>query len=110
MLTPTTEKQLVELIDKAIKNFSGNSDSLAGAIGYLLIGRKFGWRVMFFMHSQATVRKYEKILGVSSRDAMPEEGPMAKKAYAFQAMKKVSNFLKGVKGEIAGIKSKEVLR
>jgi hypothetical protein len=51
------EKQLVELIDKAIKNFEGNSDSLASAIGYLMIGRKFGWRVMFFMHSQGTVRK-----------------------------------------------------
>lgn len=105
-----SEKQLVELIDKAIKSFEGNSDSLAGAIGYLMIGRKFGWRVMFFMHSQATIRKYEKILDIKSQEVMPEEGPLAKKAFVFQAMKKVSNFWKGVKGEIAGIKSKEVLR
>lgn len=109
-MQPLSEKQLVDLIDKAIKNFGGNSDSLAGAIGYLMIGRKFGWRVMLFMHSQATVRKYEKILSIKSNEVLPEEGPLAKKAFAYQAMKKVSNFWKGVKGEIAGIKSKEVLR
>lgn len=105
-----SEKHLVDLVDKAIKNFQGNSDSLSGAIGYLMIGRKFGWRVMFFIHSQGTVRKYEKILGVKTRDVMPEEGPYAKKAAVYQAMKKVSNFWKAVKGEVAGIKSKEVLK
>lgn len=105
-----SEKHLIELIDKAIKGFEGNSDSLASAIGYLMIGRKFGWRVMFFMHSQATVRKYEKILSIKSNEVMPEEGPLAKKAAVYQAIKKISNFWKGVKGEIAGIKSKEVLR
>ncbi len=105
-----SEKQLVDLIDKAIKNFIGNTDSLASAIGYLMIGRKFGWRVMFFMHSQGTVRKYEKILGIKSNEIMPEVGPLAKKAVAWGALQKVSNFWKGVKGEIAGIKSKEVLK
>jgi len=109
MQTPS-DKELVELIDKAIKNFSGSTDTLAGAIGYLLIGRKFGWRIMFFMYSQGTVRKYEKILGIKSKEVMPEEGPLKKKAVAFNAYRKVGDFWKGVRGEIAGIKSKEVLR
>jgi hypothetical protein len=104
------EKQLVELIDKAIKKFEGNSDALASAIGYLMIGRKFGWRVMFFMHSQSTVRKYERILGIKSQEVMDPIGPLAKKAMVWSALQKVSNFWKGVKGEIAGIKSKEVLK
>lgn len=105
-----SEKQLVDLIDKAIKNFAGQSDSLASAIGYLMIGRKFGWRVMYFMHSQRTVRKYEKLLGVKSEDVMPEHGPFAKKAVVWDALQKASNFWKAVKGEVAGIKSKEVLK
>jgi hypothetical protein len=105
-----SEKQLVELIDKAIKDFQGHSDSLSGAIGYLMIGRKFGWRVMFFIHSQSKVRKYEKILGIDSREVMPEIGPMARKAVVWQALQKVSNFWKAVKGEVAGIKSKEILK
>lgn len=105
-----SEKQLVEIIDKAIKNFGGTADSLAGAIGYLMIGRKFGWRIMFFMYSQDTVRKYEKILDIKSKDVMPERGVLAKKAAVYEALQKVSNFWKGVKGEIAGIKSKQVLK
>lgn len=109
-MQPLTDKQLVDIIDKAIKNFSGNSDSLAGAIGYLMIGRKFGWRVMFFMRSQGTVRKYEKILGIKSNEVMPDVGPFAKKAVVWDALQVVGNFWKGVKGEIAGIKSKEVLK
>jgi len=109
-MTSLTEKQLVEIIDKAIKNFSGGSDSLASAIGYLMIGRKFGWRVMFFMHSQSTVRKYEKILDIKSNEVMPEVGPLAKKAFAWDAYQKATNYWKAVKGEIAGIKSKQVVK
>lgn len=105
-----SDEQLVELINKAIKGFVGNTDALASAIGYLTIGRKFGWRVMYFMYSQSTVRKYEKILGIRSEDCMPEEGPLAKKAAAYQALKSVTNFWKAVKGEIAGVKSKEILK
>lgn len=110
MQHPLSEKQLVDIIDKAITNFEGPSDRLAGAIGYLMIGRKVGWRVMFFMHSQGTVRKYEAILGIKSREVMPQLGPKAKKAVAYQAIQKVSNFWKAVKGEVAGIKSNELVK
>jgi hypothetical protein len=105
-----SDKQLVELIDKAIKNFEGSSDTLNNAIGYLMVGRKMGWRVMFFMHSQSSVRKYEAILGIKSQEFMPEVGPFAKKATAYQALLKVTNFWKAVKGEIAGVKSKELMK
>ncbi len=106
-----SDKQLVELIDKAIKDFGpGSVDTLSGAIGYLMIGRKVGWRVMFFMHSQSTVRKYEKVLGIKSQEVMPELGVFGKKAVVFQAVQKVSNFWKAVKGEVAGIKSKQLLK
>ena len=106
-----SDKQLVEIVDKAIKDFGpGSADTLSGAIGYLMLGRKMGWRVMFFMHSQSTVRKYEKILGIKSQEVMPELGVLGKKALVFQAVQKVSNFWKAAKGEIAGIKSKELLK
>jgi hypothetical protein len=65
---------------------------------------------MYFMHSQSTVRKYEKILGVKSEEIMPELGPLHKKAFAWNALQTVTNFWKGVKGEIAGVKSKEVVK
>jgi len=105
-----SEKQLVELIDKATKNFSGPLDTLEGAIGYLMIGRKLGWRAMFLIHRQGTVRRYEKILGIDSKEAMPEEGVWAHKSVAYLALRKVSNYWKAVKGEIPGIRSNKVLK
>lgn len=105
-----SDKQIVELIDNAIKDFVGNTDNLVSAIGFLMLGRKFGWRIMFFMHSQPTVRKYEKILSVKFREVLPEVGNYAKKAVAYQALQKVTNFWKAVKGEIAGVKSKQIMK
>lgn len=105
-----SDKQLVELIDKATKNFSGSLDTLESAIGYLMIGRKFGWKVMFLIHSQTTVKKYEKILGINSKEFFPEEGPLAHKSVAFLAVQKVTNYWKAVKGEIPGIRSTKALK
>lgn len=105
-----SDKQLVALIDLAIKDFSGNTDNLVSAIGFIMLGRKFGWRIMFFMHSQTTVRKYEKILSVKFREVLPEVGEYSKKAVAYQALQKVTNFWKAVKGEIAGVKSKQIMK
>jgi len=105
-----SEKQLIELIDKATKNFTGPLDTLEGAIGYLMIGRKFGWRVMFLIHRQSTVKRYEKILGIASKEVMPEEGVWAKKSVAYMALKRVTNYWKAVKGEIPGVRSNKVLK
>jgi len=105
-----SEKQLVEHIDKAIKEFRGDTTELASAIGYLMIGRKFGWRVMFLMHRQGTVRKYEKLLKINSRELMPELGPYHEKSVAYWALQKVTNFWKAVKGEIPGVRSTKVLK
>lgn len=105
-----SEKQLVELIDNATKNFSGQLDMLESAIGYLMIGRKFGWRVMFVIHRLSTIRKYEKILGIDSKQVMPAEGPCAEKSVAFKALKKVTNYWKAVKGEIPGVRSSKITK
>lgn len=105
-----SEKQLIDLIDKASKNFVGSLDTLESAIGFLVMGRKFGWRVMFLIHRQSTVRIYEKILGVKAKDVMPEEGPLANKSVAFVAVQKVSNYWKAVKGEIPGIRTSEITK
>ena len=103
------EKQLVELIDRATKNFKGSLDTLESAIGYLMIGRHYGWRVMFLIHRQSTVRTYEAILGIVSKEVMPEVGPRAEKSVAYLAVKKVSNYWKAVKGEIPGIRTSKTL-
>ncbi|HYC42291.1 MAG TPA: hypothetical protein VEB70_04810 [Noviherbaspirillum sp.] len=102
------DSECIEIADKALERFKGNSERLKGAIGYLFISRQLGWKVSFLMHSQRTVREYEEILGIDSRAAFPEVGPKAEKSMAWRIAKDVSNFWKAVKGEIKGVRSSEL--
>jgi len=97
-----------EMIDRAIKAFRGQVPTLEGAIGAYLVGKKIGWRPLVLIHEKQTLRKYEKILGVSFREELPEVGEMADKSVAWKAARNVSNFWKAVKGEISGIRTPEL--
>ena len=102
-----SDKQLVAIADKAILDFKGDTRRLSNAIGYLFIGRQFGWRAMYVMHDRRSIRDYEKILGIDSKDPniFPDDGPLAHKSVAHEALKKVTNFWKAVRGEVPGIRS-----
>ena len=102
------EREALLLADRALKNYSGGYDSLSGAIGYLFAGRHYGWRVMFLVHSRATVAKYESILGIKSRDVFPEQTKFSSNSLAFRLLGTATNFWKAVKGETPGIRSKKI--
>lgn len=103
-----TDKRAVEVIDNAIRAFRGDTKRLSNAIGFLMIGRKFGWRAMYLMHDRRSIKDYEELLGIESKVFFPEVGPLAEKSVAYMAVQKVSNYWKAVKGEITGIRSSEV--
>lgn len=105
-----SDKQLVELIDNATEDFKGDLRLLSNAIGYLMIGRKFGWKPMLLMHDRKSIKSYEEILKFDSKVIMEEVGPFAYKSVAWKAVQKVANFWKAVKGEIPGIRSTEILK
>lgn len=107
-MTPLEPNQIIEIADKAFEEFHGNSNELKGAIGALVLVRLLGWKPLLLMQDKRTIDKYETILGVSFRDIAPEVGPKAEKSYAWRAMKKVSNFWKAVKGEIANVRTPEI--
>lgn len=60
-----SDKELVEIVDRAMKKFKGNMSRFSNAVGYLFIARKFGWRVALLMHDRKSVKDYEKILGIN---------------------------------------------
>jgi len=102
-----SDKQTIEVINTAIKNFQGNSDILESAIGALHVGRLMGWKTLYLTHATFTIRKYEKILGLSFREVLEDETELSSKSIAFKAVQKVSNFWKAVKGEIPNIRSQK---
>ena len=107
-MTDLSNKKLVEIIDTSIENFRGDGTELAKAIGMLAIGRKFGWKVIYLIHTKKTIKKYEKILNIDLREVLPDVGPNAHKSLAWTAVQKVGNFWKAVKGEIPGIRSNQL--
>ena len=107
MSQPPTPEEVIETCLKAIKPFRGNVGTLESAIGAYVIGTKVGWRVLYLCHNKSTIKTYEKLLGVNFREVLPEVGELAHKSLSWQAMQKIGNFWKAVKGEIAGVRSQE---
>jgi hypothetical protein len=100
-----TDEELCARIDRAFDKFRGNSETLKSAIGYAFIARRVGWKPALLMHTQKTVKEYDKILDIDSRSFFDEIGPDAHRSHAWRLAEKVTNFWKAVKGEIKGIRS-----
>jgi len=103
-----TKQELFALVDEVAETRRGYLDEIESAIGMLIVGRHFGWKVMYLVHSKKTIKKYEEILGVKIRKVLPASGEQAKRARAWRMAENLSNFWKAVKGEVPGVKSNEV--
>src|SRR5207248_839899 len=104
-----TEKELMAHLDKRLRNYNGDITKFERAIGVFWVGRKFGYKPMQLIHDKRTIKECADFLDLDLKEHWPyPEGPMADKSYAWEAVKKVSNFWKAVKGEIPDIRSTEV--
>ena len=86
-------------MDEAILRFRGGLDELEGALGMYMIGRHFGWKVIYLIHTKKTVAKYEKFLGIVVRDEFEAETIDSHRNLGFQAASALSNFWKVVSGD-----------
>ena len=73
------DEETEQLIIKSIKDYRGVGTTLESALGSLIIGQHFGWRVLKMLHNPATYKKYEKILGIEYKDVCLEITDMGKK-------------------------------
>lgn len=99
----TTDDRSVELTrvaQIAAHKFAGPIDELQKAIGMLMTGDLFGWKVLILVHNKRTIRKYEEILGIDVKEFFPEEGPYAYRSVGYTIATKVGNFWKAVSGDI----------
>lgn len=92
-------KRRHDVMDQAIRNFRGQLDELESALGMYMLGRHFGWKVLYIIHSKRTVAKYEEILGIDVRQEFEAEGADAERSVGFLAVQKITNFWKVVSGD-----------
>lgn len=98
---PERSEQLASIAHDALNRFMGTADELEKALGMLMLGDYFGWKVLVVIHNKRTVRKYEDILGITVRDFFPEEGPIALRSLGYSIAKDLGNFWKVVSGDIS---------
>ena len=91
---------LLKWIEDSVYEFRGSFEELESAVGMLMLGRFFGWKILVLIHNKRTIRKYEQILDIDIRKEFPEEGPFAAKSVGLNVTKKMQAFWKAVSGEI----------
>ena len=89
-----------QIILKNIKEFRGVGTTLESALGALIMGQYFGWRVLKILHNPLTYRRYEKILGLNFQDACPETtGYSETKSVGYAITQKIGSFWAVVMGK-----------
>lgn len=98
-VSPDEAKRRHDVMDQAIETFTGGADQLEAALGMYMIGRHVGWKVLYLIHTKATVAKYEAILGIKVREEFEPETADSHRSVAFKAAMALSNFWKVVSGD-----------
>lgn len=102
-LANLSDEQKVAAFDKAayaVASFSGSLEELEKAIGMLMIGYHFGWKVLLLVHSKRTIKKYETILDIDVKEFFPAEGRSAQRSIGLDIAKQIGNFWQVVSGDI----------
>ena len=76
----------------------------------LYLGHAFGWKVLYVQHSVATVKKYEKILGIVAKERFPESTEHSDRSIGYNIVKSLNNFWRVVRGvdKVEGAKDKRI--
>jgi hypothetical protein len=102
-----TKRKLLDLdeeteqrILKALDNFQGLGTTMESALGALIIGQYFGWRVLKLLHNPATYRRYEKALGIEFKALCPEITEAGKKkSIGYAITEKLGSFWAVITGK-----------
>ena len=81
LVEPKEAKRRHDIMDAAIYRFEGSLEELEAALGMYMLGRHFGWKVLYIIHSKKTIRKYEEILDIKVREEFKDAGPDARRSF-----------------------------
>lgn len=92
MLGLNLNDQQAKIVGQAIADYRGNVVRLESAVGALVVGSNYGWRLLKIVHSSSTYKDYESVLGVRFQDVCPERTALSKKSYALSIADKLKSF------------------
>lgn len=102
------EPEIEQLILKNLEEYRGQGPVLGSALGALIVGQHYGWKIVKMMHNQSTCSKYEKILGIKFSELCPPSTPLSKKSIGFRMAEQLNSFWAVVRGKVQ-VKNKGML-
>ncbi len=94
------DEETEEVILQQMREFRGIGTTLESALGALVLGQYFGWRVLKLLHNPATYRRYEKALGIEFKNVCPEITELGKKkSIGYAITEKLGSFWAVVMGK-----------
>lgn len=97
-IKPLSDERMIEICEKALKNYKGNVQILESAIGALVMGRMLGWHVLRLIHSSRTYSSYEKILGVKFKEILPPRTKESTSVYGIRMADGIGKFWQALAG------------
>ena len=92
-----TDDELNNKIEEVADNYTGQIDDLYTAVGMIIVGRLFGWRVVRLTSSNSQWTRITKIFG-DPKDLMPERGKYARKSVGLAIADKIGSYWDVVRG------------
>lgn len=89
-------------IDDEIDSFEGDITEFERAVGALMVGQYFGWKVLRVIHAGQTYAKYEKTLHLKFAEWCEPEGALAYRSRGLQIVKKLGEFWDVIKAANIG--------
>lgn len=93
-----TSDELVTYVDSISQLYKGQIDDLCMAVGVLVVGRIYGWRVMRIVLSPVTYRRCQRVLGLDFKDILQDETKYSRRCVGYDAVKKIGEFWEVVVG------------
>jgi len=93
-----TDQEFMDFSKKLSNEYKGQMDVLYSALGVLLVGRMYGWKVMRLTTSSTTYRKYQKVLGINFKDELEDLGELSHKSVGLDIVNRLYDFWDVIKG------------
>lgn len=92
-----TDEELMKLIENIVKDYTGQADHLYEAIGMVVVGRLFGWRVMRLVSSRRCWMLASKMFG-DLKEFLPERGRYAHKSIGLELVDRIGGYWDFIRG------------
>jgi hypothetical protein len=100
------ETELGDKLKESAEAYRGDLRLFQSAVGALLVGKLYGWRILRIVLAPISYRKYEKILGIRFRDYCQERTALSDKSVGLKIADYMGDFWKVAEG-IVSVKGKE---